>query len=452
MPFVQAMSGEALLQRPRATPDEAIARLTQMIASIEKCLADAAAANQQPPRKEKSGPAQMEMHLRLDEQLDIKSEYARCKKDCGVTYSIANKHTTCKMRNAAQHRLSDDSAAAASSSSSSSPSSSAAASSALASNPKPTLALPTGSAPASAALTPPSPEPEFIDAITTDMHSIKCDLKYALKAECQHYVTMWLRYYVIQQHLLLYVAGPMTNGYLVQKLQLVCMAEIDRWMPNFLSGKYEGDSLQQQLGRNVTMTNVKFKEALVSCARENNGVGVPEDPKHASNPLRVYCRHTFLADAPLIQAQPGSLHHLSGTSLQERAKQWQVNHEQMHAVLVWKRTKYWVSRELEWAVARIPMFASQKPALMQPIRSWLHTNLTCAAYLEEITCMSDEQLEAAFLAHISKPPPQKQREEEEKGETGTPFPRSMAHLVAPVVGLLSTTDRARADATRVGIS
>jgi hypothetical protein len=67
---------------------------------------------------------------------------------------------------------------------------------------------------------------------------------------------------------------------------------------------------------------------------------------------------------------------------------------------VWQRTKYLTSRCLEHVVSAIPIFATQRPVLMQPIRAWLHRYITCEDHIDTFSLASDQQVREHFWKYM----------------------------------------------------
>ena len=70
------------------------------------------------------------------------------------------------------------------------------------------------------------------------------------------------------------------------------------------------------------------------------------------------------------------------------------------SVLVWRRTKYWVSRTLVAIIADIPLFKTQRAVFMKPIRAWLARYATCETYVQWMTLQTDDQLRSHFYTYM----------------------------------------------------
>jgi hypothetical protein len=308
------LAGEAIsflrpaeeLKVTRATPEEAVQELEQLITAQKHTIEAAAAAV--PTRKERSTPKTMETELRVDERLDICSLYSRCVQ-CGQAYTRLNGHRTCKVSNALRVAERDKKER---------------------------------EEPASTPLQPDHEmkedelaKPGFRIVDAPEIHSIKQTLSHSPSRaghdgpERAAFVLQRIQHYAIEKHYLRYFAGPATQGYLVQTLQPVRMIVIDRFMPDPVLHKYP-EGAEGEVGRRVMLGSERFKIALIACSKEHDENAGKAKLKCASDSLYLYCRNTFIGEdehSAGLRQKLGSIHYISGSTLQATASSWQINYE-----------------------------------------------------------------------------------------------------------------------------
>jgi hypothetical protein len=356
------------LKVARATPEEAVLELDKLITAQKRIIqaannqkqqqqqqqapaAAAAAANlplppgEAPTRKERSTPKTMEAQLRVDERLDICSLYSRCVK-CGQAHTCNGGHRTCKVSNALRAVEREEKER----------------------EEKERESLPVQPdqerKEEEKEAEPAGPGFRIVDDKET--HVTKQTLSHSLSRagrdgpERAAFVLERFQHYAIETHYLRFFAGPAAHGYIVHTLQPVRMSVIDQFMPNPVSYKYpDGDA--GEVGRRLMLDNQRFKIALIACSKEHDENTAKEKLKCTSDPLYIYCQKTFIGDDEYsdgLRQKLGSIHYISGTTLQAAASSWEINHEQMMAKAIWQRTKYFTRCCLNRVTSTIPVFAT----------------------------------------------------------------------------------------------
>jgi hypothetical protein len=359
-------------------------RLVKRIFDHQRKVAAAEASGGKKPKLARFRLTEPQMAIRLDEDVrfGIKSLYARCTGECKQVYTIIGGHNGCKIGNAMDGTEEEKKEEE-------------------------------------------KHDAEFKTVYDKKTRCIKQSIGSALHEESAEFVLETLRGLVTNQHRLRYVLGPGVNSYIIDKCldNNVSLDNIHMAMPNVQTGEFEGDA--EEIGKHITLGKDRFQTAMAACTQKNNGTdahakrvkleadiaqaiedGKPLTDKQKikpdNDPIQTYIRDVFLDNMPRLRATLGSHEHIAGGSLSDLAVRCKTNHEQMMATLIWKRVKYLVRCKLETIVARIPLFASKRPALMEPIRSWLAQFATCDGYLDWMINRTDEQIREHFLEFITR--------------------------------------------------